>query len=139
MMEKRMSKMESARPDLPELLIHGDPHAEIGIIGYGSNRGPIVEAQDRLAASGVATKFLEMRTLWPFPEDDVRAFIDTSAHVFVVENNFTGQLERLVRYVVGPLERMHRVLKYNGRPFRPIEVIEPIEQIAGVRSLAGAR
>ena len=139
MMEKRMSKMESARPDLPELLIHGDPHAEIGIIGYGSNRGPIVEAQDRLAASGVATKFLEMRTLWPFPEDDVRAFIDTSAHVFVVENNFTGQLERLVRYVVGPLERMHRVLKYNGRPFRPIEVIEPIERVAGIHTLAGAR
>jgi 2-oxoglutarate ferredoxin oxidoreductase subunit alpha len=139
MMEKRMSKMESARPDLPELLIHGDPHAEIGIIGYGSNRGPIVEAQDRLAAAGVATKFLEMRTLWPFPEEDVRAFIDSAAHIFVVENNFTGQLERLVRYVVGPLERMHRVLKYNGRPFRPIEVIEPIERIAGIHTLAGVR
>jgi 2-oxoglutarate ferredoxin oxidoreductase subunit alpha len=139
MMEKRMSKMESARADLPQVLTHGDPHAPIGIIGYGSNRGPIAEAQERLADAGVATKFLEMRTLWPFPEEEVRAFIEDAAHVFVVENNYTGQLERLVRYVVGPLERMHRVLKYNGRPFRPIEVIEPIEQIAGVRSLAGAR
>jgi 2-oxoglutarate ferredoxin oxidoreductase subunit alpha len=139
MMEKRMSKMESARVDLPQALIHGDPHAPIGIIGYGSNRGPIAEAQDRLAASGVATKFIELRTLWPFPEEEVRAFIDDAAHVFVVENNYTGQLERLVRYVVGPLERMHRVLKYNGRPFRPIEIIEPIERLARVRPMAGAR
>ena len=139
MMEKRMSKMESARADLPQALIHGDPHAPIGIIGYGSNRGPIAEAQERLAASGVATKFIELRTLWPFPEEEVRAFIDDAAHVFVVENNYTGQLERLARYVVGPLERMHRVLKYNGRPFRPIEIIEPIERLARVRPMAGAR
>jgi 2-oxoglutarate ferredoxin oxidoreductase subunit alpha len=136
MMEKRMQKMESAKVDLPAPLVHGDKRAEIAIIGYGSNRGPIVEAQERMAKDGLATKFLEMRTLWPFPEDEVRAFIDDTKHVFVIENNYTGQLERLVRYVVGPLERMHRVLKYNGRPFRPIEVIEPIERLARARKLA---
>ncbi|MBC5811220.1 MAG: 2-oxoacid:acceptor oxidoreductase subunit alpha [Candidatus Eremiobacteraeota bacterium] len=137
MMEKRMGKMVSAKPDLPAPLVHGDKNARIAVIGYGANRGPIVEAQTRLAAAGTATKFLEMRTLWPFPEEEVRAFIEETDHVFVVENNFTGQLERLVRYVVGPLERMHSVLKYNGRPFRPIEVIEPIERFAAVRGLAG--
>jgi 2-oxoglutarate ferredoxin oxidoreductase subunit alpha len=136
MMEKRMQKMESAKVDLPAPLVHGDKRAEIAIIGYGSNRGPIVEAQERMAKDGLATKFLEMRTLWPFPEDEVRAFIDDTKHVFVVENNYTGQLERLIRYVVGPLERMHRVLKYNGRPFRPIEIIEPIERLARARKLA---
>ena len=136
MMEKRMQKMESAKVDLPAPLVHGDKRAEIAIIGYGSNRGPIVEAQERMAKDGLVTKFLEMRTLWPFPEDEVRAFIDDTKHVFVIENNYTGQLERLVRYVVGPLERMHRVLKYNGRPFRPIEVIEPIERLARARKLA---
>ena len=62
----------------------------------------------RAAEQGVATRFFEFRTLWPFPEDEVREFIASAQHVFVVENNYTGQLERLVRYVVGPLERMHR-------------------------------
>jgi len=135
MMEKRMGKMESARPFLPPPLLHGDPKAKIGLIGYGSNRGPIVEAQDRLAEEGVATRFLELRTLWPFPEDEVRDFIADARHVFVIENNYTGQLERLIRYVVGPLEKMQRVLKYNGRPFRPIEIMEPI-RTAAVRGYA---
>ena len=120
----------------PSAIVHGDPAAEVAIIGYGSNCGPILEAQDRLAEAGVPTRFFEFRTLWPFPEDEVREFIASAKHVFVVENNFTGQLERLVRYVVGPLERMHGVLKYNGRPFRPIEIVEPVRKLAAPRALA---
>jgi 2-oxoglutarate ferredoxin oxidoreductase subunit alpha len=135
MMDKRFRKLDTAKPDLPTPLLHGDPQAEIGIIGYGSNRGPIVESQDRMARNGIATRFLELRTLWPFPEDEVRDFIADAKHVFVVENNYTGQLERLIRYVVGPLERMHRVLKYNGRPFHPIEIIDAIEEAADLRRL----
>lgn len=135
MMDKRFRKLDTAKPDLPTPLLHGDPRAEIGIIGYGSNRGPIVESQDRMARNGIATRFLELRTLWPFPEDEVRDFIADAKHVFVVENNYTGQLERLIRYVVGPLERMHRVLKYNGRPFHPGEISDAIEKHADVRPL----
>jgi 2-oxoglutarate ferredoxin oxidoreductase subunit alpha len=128
MIEKRMRKLESMRGDLPKGNVLGDPSADIAIIGWGANRGPIAEAQDRLAKSGVRTRFLQMRTLWPFPDDEVRDFIETAKHVFVVENNFTGQLERLIRAVVGPLDKLHSVRKYNGRAFRPIEIIEPIER-----------
>jgi 2-oxoglutarate/2-oxoacid ferredoxin oxidoreductase subunit alpha len=137
MMEKRMKKLVSAGPDLPKAIVHEKPGARIGIIGYGSNRGPIKEAQDRLAASGVATNFLQLRTLWPFPEDDIRTFVGAYDHVFIVENNYTGQLARLIRAVVGPLPHVHPVLKYNGKPFRPIEVIEAVEKTANVRRLAG--
>ena len=49
--------------------------AGIAVIGYGSNRGPIMEAVDRFAEAGVATRFLQLRTLWPFPEEEVQAFI----------------------------------------------------------------
>ena len=35
-----------------------------------------------------------------------------------------------VRGVRDFLERMHAVLKYDGRPFRPLEIIEPIERLA---------
>jgi 2-oxoglutarate ferredoxin oxidoreductase subunit alpha len=136
MMEKRMRKLTAMRDDLPKANVLGDPEAETAIIGYGSNRGPITEAQDRLSEAGVPTRFLQLRTLWPFPEEEVRAFIADAKQVFVVENNFTGQLERLIRYVVGPLPRMHSIRKYNGRPFRPIEIVEPVRRIAGARELA---
>jgi 2-oxoglutarate/2-oxoacid ferredoxin oxidoreductase subunit alpha len=142
MMEKRMHKLEAMRPELPTANLLGDPTATIAFIGYGSNRGPIAEAQDRLAAQGLATRFLQLRTLWPFPEDEVRDFIRGAAHVFVVENNITGQLERLIRFVTGPLAHMHPVRKYDGRPFRPIEIETAVKRHASasgdrqVRSVA---
>jgi 2-oxoglutarate ferredoxin oxidoreductase subunit alpha len=128
-MDKRMHKLVSMRPDLPKAIVHGDRSAGLVFIGYGSNRGPITEAQDRLAAAGIASRFLQLRTLWPFPEDEVRDFLKFALHIFVVENNMTGQVERLVRYVTGPLPNMHRVLKYSGRPFRPIEIIEAVLKV----------
>ncbi|MFN2460454.1 MAG: 2-oxoacid:acceptor oxidoreductase subunit alpha [Candidatus Velthaea sp.] len=136
MMEKRMRKLETMRDDLPRAVIHGVADADIGIIGYGANRGPIVEAVDRLGAAGIPVRFLQLRTLWPFPDDDIRAFFRGAQHVFVVENNFTGQLERLIRVVVGPLDSLHGVRKYDGRPFRPIEIIEVIRHAAAVEQPA---
>ncbi len=50
----------------------------------------------------------------------------------MVENNYTGQLMQLIRAVVGPLDALHGLRKYDGRPFRPIEIIEPIRQMAEV-------
>jgi 2-oxoglutarate/2-oxoacid ferredoxin oxidoreductase subunit alpha len=132
MMEKRMHKLVAMRAELPKANLLGDPSAPIAFIGFGSNRGPISEAQDRLAVKGVRTRFLQLRTLWPFPEDEVRDFIAGAKHVFVVENNITGQLERLIRYVTGPLAHMHPVRKYNGHPFRPIEIIEAVRQRSGL-------
>jgi len=137
MMDKRMSKLVSMRPDLPKANILGDPSARIRIIGYGSNRGPIAEAQDRMAAAGTPTAFLQLRTLWPFPEDDVKKFIDEAEHVIIVENSYTGQLDRLIRYVVGPLPKMHNLLKYNGKPFRPIEIIDAVATHTMAKTPAG--
>ena len=129
MMEKRFRKLETMRDDLPKALLHGVADADVGIIGYGANRGPIAEAVDRLAAMGIPTRFLQLRTLWPFPEDEIRAFFRGAQHVFVVENNFTGQLDRLIRTVVGPVPALRALRKYDGRPFRPIEIIEPIQRL----------
>jgi pyruvate ferredoxin oxidoreductase alpha subunit len=137
MMEKRMQKMISAGPDLPKANLFAKAGARIGIIGYGSNRGPIAEAQDRLVKMGEPVNFLQMRTLWPFPDDDVKAFVEANDHVFIVENSYTGQLSRLIKVVVGPIEKLHDVRKYNGRPFRPIEIIDAVRMTAGARPMAG--
>ncbi|MBV8354860.1 MAG: 2-oxoacid:acceptor oxidoreductase subunit alpha [Candidatus Eremiobacteraeota bacterium] len=138
MMEKRMHKLVAMQAELPKGNVLGDPTAPIAIIGFGANRGPIAEAQEQLRARGIATRFLQMRTLWPFPEEEIRRFVSGARHVFIVENNFTGQLERLIRSVVGPLESLHSVRKYNGRAFRPSEIVAPIERAASPRLVEAA-
>jgi 2-oxoglutarate ferredoxin oxidoreductase subunit alpha len=139
MMEKRFKKLETAAAagDLPAPNLFTNDGARIALIGYGSNRGPIKEAQDRLAKGGIPCDFLQLRTLWPFPDDDIRAFVAKYDHVFVIEHSFTGQLARLIRAAVGPLEHVHPLLKYNSKPYRAIEIIEAVEQTANVSRLAG--
>ncbi|MBV8645424.1 MAG: hypothetical protein JO225_16075 [Candidatus Eremiobacteraeota bacterium] len=127
-----MGKLDAMRDELPRATLHGIADADIAVIGFGANRGPIVEAIDRLGRAGVPARFLQLRTLWPFPEDDVRLFCAGASHVFVVENNYGGQLMRLIRATVGPLETLHPVRKYDGRPFRPVEIIEAIARVAGI-------
>jgi 2-oxoglutarate ferredoxin oxidoreductase subunit alpha len=139
MMEKRFRKLETAAAagDLPKANIFRNPGARVALIGYGSNRGPIAEAQDRLTAGGIPTDFMQLRTLWPFPDDEVAEFIAGYEHVFIVEHSFTGQLARIIRAAVGPLPKVHPVLKYNAKPYRPIEIIEAVEKTANVSRLAG--
>ncbi|HEY4440017.1 MAG TPA: 2-oxoacid:acceptor oxidoreductase subunit alpha [Candidatus Elarobacter sp.] len=130
MMEKRMGKLVAMRDELPRPVLHGVADADIAVIGFGANTGPIAEAVDRLAGEGIPVRFLQLRTLWPFPDDEITLFVHGAQHVFVVENNYTGQLMQLIRAVVGPLDALHGVRKYDGKPFRPIEIIEPIRNVA---------
>jgi 2-oxoglutarate ferredoxin oxidoreductase subunit alpha len=127
MIDKRMRKLVAMRPELPKGNVFGDPQAKIAFIAFGSNRGPITEAMDRLAADGVPTRFLQIRTLWPFLEDEVRSFATSAEHCFVVENNYTGQLQRLIQYVIGPLDSLHALRKWDGRPFRPCQIIDAVK------------
>ena len=136
MMEKRMGKLVSMHDDLPRPVLHGIADADIAIVGYGANRGPIAEAVQRLATDGILTRFLQLRTLWPFPDERIKEFVRGAQHVFVVENNYTGQLMQLIRAVVGPLDVLHGVRKYDGRPFRPIEIIEAVRQLVEAGSTA---
>jgi len=136
MMEKRMGKLDAMRDELPRATLHGIADADIAVIGFGANRGPIVETIDRLGRAGVPARFLQLRTLWPFPEDDIRVFCGGASHVFVVENNYGGQLMRHIRGTVGPLETLHGVRKYDGRPFRPCEIIEAVARVAGIAAPA---
>jgi 2-oxoglutarate ferredoxin oxidoreductase subunit alpha len=131
MMEKRMGKLDAMRDELPKGNVFGPADAPVAIVGFGANRGPITEAQARLHDHGITTRFLQLVTLWPFPTAEVQAFLAGAREIFVVENNYGGQLERHIRGTVGPLPSLHSVRKYDGRPFRPSEIFEPIARTAG--------
>jgi len=129
MMEKRMKKLKTARKDLVRPKIWGNKTAEIGIIGCGSTLGPIKEALDLLKKSGIEAKFLQLRTLWPFLEKDVKDFISACKKVYVVDNNYEGQLALLIYSQVRPKTELKSILKYSGHTFRPKDIAEPIQRV----------
>ncbi|MEW5901867.1 MAG: 2-oxoacid:acceptor oxidoreductase subunit alpha [Acidobacteriota bacterium] len=126
MMEKRMRKLTGTLEDLPSPHFWGNPKAEVGLIGFGSTLGAILEALDGLREKDVPAKLLQLRTLWPFPAAEVKTFLEGCAEAFVVENNFSGQLATLIRSQVSPILELKNIVNYSTRTFIPAEIIRPI-------------
>ncbi len=122
MMDKRMRKLDTVRDRLPGGRAWGEPAAAIGLLGVGMTTGVIGEAAQRLAAAGVPVACLQPRTVWPVPEETLE-FIRARERVYVVEHNAEGQLAQLLAASGAPRERLRSILKYDGTPLRPGELV----------------
>ena len=88
-------KHEHARNLVPSPVIDEVEGAEIGLIAYGSTDPGIAEARDMLAAHGVKTSYLRLRALPTTVE--VEQFVSRYPRTYVVENNFDGQVRRILQ------------------------------------------
>ena len=127
-MIKRMKKLKGAEKEGIPPRLWGQREAKIGIIGFGSTLGSIVEAMKALHKKGIQSKFLQMRTLWPFPSREVSRFLAGCQKAFVVENNFTGQLSRLLRSQIEPGPKIRSILKFSSQAFKSQEIVKEIEK-----------
>ncbi|WP_246999347.1 2-oxoacid:acceptor oxidoreductase subunit alpha [Halosolutus gelatinilyticus] len=132
-MDRRIGKLEAIREELDEehesnQTYFGDETAEYGIITWGSSQGAVVEAVSRLNESGHSVKGLSVSDMMPFPEAEVEEFLESVDEAMVVEMNATAQFRGLIQKELGRFgDRMTSLLKYNGNPFEPAEVVEGYE------------
>src|SRR5690606_29963585 len=87
-------KFETARTLVPQPIIDEHEGAKVGIISLGSNDPAIAEARDRLRGAGVESSYLRLRAL-PLTAS-VHEFIEKHDKVYIVENNFDGQLFKII-------------------------------------------
>ncbi|MFI5273807.1 MAG: 2-oxoacid:acceptor oxidoreductase subunit alpha [Ktedonobacterales bacterium] len=87
-------KHEFARTIVPPPVVDEVEGAEIGIIAYGSTDPAIEEARAMLAEHGVKTSYLRIRALPTTVE--LLEFLARHPRIYVVENNFDGQMRRLL-------------------------------------------
>jgi len=88
-------KINSTRGTLPQPIVETGKKSKIGIISYGSNDPAIREARDRFTAEGIETDYMRIRAL-PLSQS-VHEFIHSHEHVYVIENNFDGQMAQIIR------------------------------------------
>ena len=128
MMKKRMGKMVRARAELPPGRLFGPATARIGLVGYGSTSGPILEAQTLLAARGIGTRYYQARTIYPVPVHELEPFFQGVDTAFVVEHNYTGQYARLLRESLPAHHaKLRSVLRYDGDSFRAPDIVAAVE------------
>lgn len=119
-------KIAGSVRDLPRPVIGGDEKAEIGIIHYGSTRYAVEEARDILAADGIATREMRVRSV-PL-QDEVVEFVNSCNVVYVAEQNRDGQLADLIRLKTpGSAGKIRKALYYAGMPMAAAPVVDKIK------------
>jgi pyruvate ferredoxin oxidoreductase alpha subunit len=128
---RRARKLDAIRGELAEAdhqTYHGDEDADYGVLTFGSQQGTVEEAVERLNAAGHSVQSLGVSDVMPLATDEIRAFIESVDEVLVVEMNASAQFKGLVQKELGAYgSKLSSLLKYNGNPFEPAEIVEGFE------------
>ena len=108
----------------PELYPAGK--VDVLLTGWGSTYGAIREAVNILNEKNISAGHLHITGLWPFPAEAVENALSGCRECYVIENNATGQLARLIQEQTGK-KINGTILKYDGRPFDPAQIADEIK------------
>jgi 2-oxoglutarate ferredoxin oxidoreductase subunit alpha len=115
LMDRLEKKFQTARKFVPAPVVSVEKGAKIGIIAFGSSDFAVIESRDQLKAANIPTSYLRVRAL-PF-NDDLRKFVETHDHVYVVEQNRDAQMRDLIRLELPDLAMKFRSVRhYDGLP-----------------------
>jgi pyruvate ferredoxin oxidoreductase alpha subunit len=140
-MERRLEKLGDIRADLDANAGHqthyGPEDADYGILVWGSQQDTAFEAVDRLNEAGHSVKALGVSDMMPYPTEEVSAWLESVDQALVVEMNATAQFRGLTQKELGKYgDRMSSLLKYNGNPFEPGEIVDGFESSINGEDLA---
>jgi len=124
MMQKRMTKLETARREIVAPARYGPAEAPVVLAGWGSTYGVLREVVDRMDGQARLVHFCD---LWPFPAEAAADAL-RGGKLVTVENNYTGQFRRLLQgeTCIGV---DHTVLRYDGRPFSPEDILAGLKEV----------
>ncbi len=125
-MEKRMRKLDEYVKEIPATKTYKMDNAEYVIIQWGSTRGAVEEAVDSLRANGTKIGAVEITYIYPMNQD-IKKLISGKKKIIVVENNFSGQLNGLIRKEF--LVDTAFIGKYDGEAFFPADLTSQLEEL----------
>ena len=132
MMNKRMKKLDLALEKIAEddkaVCYDFDSNSNGVVVSWGSTKGAILEALEKLSEEGKKLRFIQIRLLHPFPTETVKKFLMDTKLVIDVEMNYSSQLGSLVQQNTGR-KIDYRIVKYNGRPISSTEIYIALKTI----------
>lgn len=124
MVDKRAKKVLSMQKEMrPPTLRH--PEAGIKLICWGSTRGIVEEAVELLRGKGMDAGCIHFCDIWPFPRIAAEQALAGAERLICVEQNSTAQFAGLIRQETG-ISVSQTVLKYDGRPLYPVEIVDAV-------------
>lgn len=129
--DKRFRKGEALKREIEGLQpvrTFGADDSEVTLVGWGSTKGPALEALKMLRRDGVEARFVQVVYLKPFPVEAVGEALWGDGKFMLFEANRTAQLGALIKLNNG-FTFNNVALKYDGRPFNPGEICAKVKEV----------
>lgn len=130
-MDKRMRKLKDFTMDEP-FKVSGGVQSDLLIISFLSVNGAVSEAADRV--DGDITT-VSLKQIHPFPIEALRPYLDNADEILVIEHNYSGQLNSILKMNYYGHDRINSYVKYDGTPFRPHEIEGHINSILKIKEV----
>ena len=113
------------------------PNADILIVASGTAVSQGREAQSLLAEDGIEIGIVKVKTLRPWPGDEIREATKNAKHLIVPEFNVTGWLAKEIKATIPNSERVHVGPHVCGGMTMPPEIIAAdIKGLLGIKTAA---
>jgi len=124
--EKRMRKYGAIKDYLPEPKLEGDENPDIIFVTFGSNKKILEDAARILREQGKKIAVLNFTYLWPLKTKTLENLKGQEEKIFVVEQNFGGQLAKLIKSQTG-INFTNRIQRYDSKPFYLEDILEAVK------------
>jgi 2-oxoglutarate ferredoxin oxidoreductase subunit alpha len=104
--------------------------AKIAVIAYGTPSRSAKKAIKEAREQGIDVGMLRLKTVWPFPEEEVAKLATEMHHIIVAEQNL-GQVYYMVKAAAAPTP-VHLMTKPAGMPQLPHEILDKIKEVDSI-------
>ena len=128
--DKRARKLKTLMHEIELPHVYGAKmnEAEVTFIGWGSIKLTALDLLAMLEAKGIKANYVHFSYIYPMDEEGIRKLLKPAKVKILVENNSTAQFGGILKQLTG-IEMDFEMLKYDGRPFFPEQIIEELEKL----------
>jgi 2-oxoglutarate ferredoxin oxidoreductase subunit alpha len=126
---KRYRKLRDVRAKYSYVRKYGSEKADVGILCWGSSKGPVKEAVMRAEANGQKVSAFVPQVLYPFPRREFEEYLKTVNNVVVVELSYSAQFYKYLKTFLDLPEDTFVFKRSGGKNLTVSEVEEKIEKV----------
>lgn len=130
LVERLVGKIQNNEDKIAEVETFNTEDCDVGIVSFGCTSRAIYEATELANAKKIKTGYVRLKTLWPFPEKQVKTLAETAKTIIVPEMNLRQVFFEVDRVAgdtaeVVPLNRIG-----GGEMITPEELFAKIKEVA---------
>jgi 2-oxoglutarate ferredoxin oxidoreductase subunit alpha len=129
MQKLRMQKIYHNLDDIIRFKEHFLDDAEVMVFSFGISARSALAAVKMAREQGIKAGLFQALTIWPFPRAALQERFKKTKKVLTVEMNM-GQMKYEVERIAPHDVQKQTLLRANGMPFSPAEVLDAIKEFA---------